>query len=345
MSRQIFRATAPVRVDLAGGTLDLWPLSMLVDPAVTVNLAIGLRAGCELELGGRTWRFAPDGSDEVALDDLPRRPEGKVPARVQLAAVVAAHFELPPCRIRTWSEAAPGSGLGGSSSLVMALLAAASSVVGRRLSDADAVSLACNLETRVLRLPAGSQDHWAAQCGGLSILRYGPEGVRRESPGAGADLAEALVVADTRVAHHSGMNNWAVLRAALDGDTRVMNGLAEIAGAAAEMAEAVGADLAPDERLRRAGEAMRREWEARRRLAPEVSAPEVESIVAAAASVDGAAKVCGAGGGGCVACLPRRRADRERLRQAVESTGARVLSAKPSISGVDISLPGSQDCC
>lgn len=342
------KATAPVRVDLAGGTLDLWPLSMLLNRAVTVNLALDLRAGCEIEPGGGGWRFeaqALSGDVErLELASLPVRPERSVPARFQLATVVAAHFDLGPCRIRTWSGAAPGSGLGGSSALVMALLAAASRLAGRDIADDAAVQLACNLETRVLRLPAGSQDHWAAQRGGLSILEYGPEGVSRGSA-PGLDLAESLVVADTRVAHHSGMNNWAVLRAALDGDAKVLARLEEIGEAAADMAVAVASDLPPDERLRRAGEAMRREWEARQRLAPEVSCPEVDAIVAATARVGGAAKVCGAGGGGCVASLPADRSGRERLAKAIEATGARLLPVGPSPDGVRIEVAGSSVNC
>jgi D-glycero-alpha-D-manno-heptose-7-phosphate kinase len=343
--KDVIRTSAPVRVDLAGGTLDLWPLSMLLTRAVTVNLALGLRAGCELEPGGDSWRFESRGAEPLVLTTLPARPERSVPPRFQLAAVVAAHYELPPCRIRTWSDAAPGSGLGGSSSLVIALLKAAASVAGEAPSDADAVALACNLETRVLRLPAGSQDHWAAQCGGLSILDYRPEGVARRAATRGTDLASSLVVADTRVAHHSGMNNWAILRAALEGDAAVLARLEEIGEAATAMADAVEADVIPELRLQRAGEAMRREWDARRRLAPEVSCPEVEAVVSAARSVDGSAKVCGAGGGGCVACLPAAPSDRERLLEAVQATGASVLSVEPSAEGVRFEVAERPESC
>ncbi len=336
-------ATAPVRVDLAGGTLDLWPLSVLLDSAITVNLALELRAGCSIETGGTSWRFEARGlAAGPELSSLPDRPERVVPAAYQLAAVVASHFRLPPARITTWSGAPPGSGLGGSSALVMALVAAAATLSGRHLEDADAVTLGCNLETRVLGLPGGSQDHWAAWCGGLSVLRYGPEGVQRQTGAGAADLARALVIADTRVAHHSGMNNWAVLRAALDGDPAVRAALAEIGDAASAMAGAVLGEGAPATRLATAREAMRREWDARRRLAPAVSSPEVEAIVAAATAAGGTAKVCGAGGGGCVACLPDDRPDgRDRLLEALRTTGAAVLDTAMSPRGVIVERSGN----
>ena len=333
----VIRASAPTRVDLAGGTLDLWPLSMLVDDAVIVNCAIDIRTGCEIELGGATWRFAPRSLPPLELSALPRRPDREVAGKYQLAAVVAAHFDLPPCRIETWSDAGPGSGLGGSSSLIIGLIAAAARATGRALTDQEAVDLACNLETRVLGLPAGSQDHWAAQCGGLAILEYGPGGARRSAaPTNALTVAEALIVADTRVEHHSGMNNWTVFKAVLERDAAASLALAEVSRAAAAMRDALVSGASAGDMLERARAALSAEWQARRRLSSAVSSPEVERIVTAAEAVGGAAKVCGAGGGGCVACLPASLEERGELRAAVEATGASVLPAVPTPEGVRV---------
>ena len=336
MSR--IRASAPTRVDLAGGTLDLWPLSMLVDDAVTVNCALSVRTGCELELGGSTWRFEPRGMLALELQRLPRRPEREVGAAFKLAAVVAAHFELPPSRIMTWSDAAPGSGLGGSSSLIISLIAAAARATGSTLTDAAAVELACNLETRVLGLPAGSQDHWAAQCGGLAILEYRPDGVRRRAlPSTALSVAECLVVADTLVEHHSGMNNWSVFKAVLERDAAAMAALGDVSTAATAMADALLSEVAAPDLLGRAREALRAEWAARRRLSSAVSSPEVERVIAAAEALGGAGKVCGAGGGGCVVCLPGEASGRAALAAAISNVGAEVLDVRPSATGVEVS--------
>ena len=329
-----FQATAPCRVDLAGGTLDLWPLSQLVEGAVTVNVAIDVLTGCTLELGGKSWTFRTrDGGESVTLARLPQRPEREVPPSLALAAVVAAHFELPPCSIETWSQAGRGSGLGGSSALVVSLIAAAAEASGRVFEPAELVALGCNLETRILGRPAGTQDHWAAVRGGVTILEHGAEGVRPSSapPGAGA-ICDALVVADTRVQHHSGMNNWAVFKAFLEGDAGARGALADVARAARTMRDAVHV-MPADAQLAAARVALRAEWEARRRLAPAVTSPEVEAIVAAAVAAGGAAKVCGAGGGGCVACLPGP-AGRRDLVLALEAMGAHVLEARPTAQGV-----------
>jgi D-glycero-alpha-D-manno-heptose-7-phosphate kinase len=335
------RAEAPTRADLAGGTLDLWPLSQLADEAVTVNLAIDVRTGCEISGRASGWelvaRSREGGLDHHLLETLPRRPERVLPPRFRLAGVVAAHFELPPCRIETWSRASPGSGLGGSSSLVVSLVAAAAELKGVRLADAEAVSLACNLETRVLGLPGGSQDHWAAQCGGLSVLEYRPAGTRRtELPrDVARRIADSLVVADTRIEHHSGMNNWAVLKAVLERDAGSVDALAGVSAAACAMRDALLGD--PERMLERVGAALRSEWRARRRLAPAVTSPEVDRVIAAAESAGGAAKVCGAGGGGCVACVAASPADRPALAEAVRGAGAEVLDAPPAFEGVRVS--------
>jgi len=328
-------ATAPTRVDLAGGTLDLWPLSQLVDSAVTVNLALDVRAGCSITPGGTTWRLIVRGGPSLELQALPERPERVVAPPFALAAVVAAHGRLPPCRIETWSDAPPGSGLGGSSALVIALLAASCRLRGVEMKDADAVALACNLETRVLGLPAGSQDHWAAQCGGLSVLRYGPDGVTRtEAASAMADIGHVLVVADTQVQHHSGMNNWAVFKSFLESDASARTALGDVSLAAEAMAAAVLGEMSRPRRIEAARRALDDEWQARRRLAPQVSSPEVESIIAAARGAGATAKVCGAGGGGCVACLAPSAAERAGVAQAVTAAGGRVLPASLSGQGV-----------
>src|SRR4029079_972385 len=56
-------ASAPARVDLAGGTLDLWPLHVLHPGSVTVNLAISLRAGCRVGPGRGGFKVVARGSD------------------------------------------------------------------------------------------------------------------------------------------------------------------------------------------------------------------------------------------------------------------------------------------
>jgi len=105
-----------------------------------------------------------------------------------------------------------------------------------------------------------------------------------------------LTVFDTGITHHSGMVNWQVIRRRLDGDkdtTAAMEAIAEAARACRKMM------LAADERG--VGSAIAAEWDARKRLAPEVCPPELETIVNASLAAGASAiKTCGAGGGGSV---------------------------------------------
>jgi D-glycero-alpha-D-manno-heptose-7-phosphate kinase len=113
------------------------------------------------------------------------------------------------------------------------------------------------------------------------------------------------------------MNNWEILRARLEGDLAVAENLEGVRRAAEAMAAAV-------ERLdfARMGQVLGAEWAARRRLAPVVSTPTIESAIAAAAAAGAwGGKACGAGGGGCVVFLsPEERTP--GVRRALADLGA-----------------------
>jgi D-glycero-alpha-D-manno-heptose-7-phosphate kinase len=157
-----------------------------------------------------------------------------------------------------------------------------------------------DVETRVLGKPAGVQDYYPPLSGGLHSLRFLPgriEPERRELDPAA--WLRHLTLFDTGASHSSGMNNWEIFRSRLEGDLGVAARLDDVRAAAREMAEA-----AEKEDFRAMGAALRREWEARRRLAPVVSSPGIEAVIAAALDAGAwGGKACGAGGGGCVVVL------------------------------------------
>jgi D-glycero-alpha-D-manno-heptose-7-phosphate kinase len=78
------------------------------------------------------------------------------------------------------------------------------------------------------------------------------------------------------------------------------------------------------------------EWENRKRLAPGVTTPGIETLVdrARAAGAQGA-KVCGAGGGGCIFFFGRP-ADMPAVREAVASSGARILDYRVDVDGLRV---------
>jgi len=329
---QTFEASAPARIDLAGGTLDLWPLHALHPGSVTVNLAIDLRATCRVRRRDGGFRVSvPElGFEKTAAtaDDLLGDPRGAI-----AGALLEALEVREPRDVELSTQVPYSSGLGGSSALTVAMAAALSASAGRDFDGAGRVEFVRDVETRVLGKPAGVQDYYPPLSGGLHVLRFRPgrtEVARRDVDPS--RWLRHLTLYDTGAAHSSGMNNWEVFRARMEGDRGVAASLEDVAAAAREMAEAAEASDFPA-----MGRALAREWDARRRLAPVVSSPGVAAAIETAAAAGAwGGKACGAGGGGCVVFLspPERtakvrealgRLDRGRvLLVAVENRGLTV---------------------
>ncbi len=311
-------ARAWCRVDLAGGTLDIWPLGLLHPHGRTVNLAIDLAVTVAIEPRRRGFRVAQDEAVVVgrSAEELVRQPESA------LVGVVARALDLPPVAVTLASQSPRGAGLGASSAVAVALIAAGEALLGRPPSSPEArARLARDLEAQMMGLPTGVQDHYPALLGGALEITYPPGGHRvRRLDADLAALGKALLVVYSGLSHFSAGQNWEVLKRRLDGEAETLALFDAIAEAASELPAALEAGDLP-----RAGRLMGREWEARRRLAPGVATPAVEGLLAEAAALGAwGGKVCGAGGGGSVAllCPPRRR---RRIAARLEALGGRVL--------------------
>jgi len=332
MNSEVVEASAPARVDLAGGTLDLWPLHVLHPGSVTVNLAIDRRAKCRVRPIERGLRL-------VAADrgiDVRAASARELLADQRTALVGALVEEISPDRaleIQFISAVPFGSGLGGSSALAVAAAAALSRMSGRSLDGAGGVEFVRDVETRVLGKPAGVQDYYPAFAGGLHCLRFETgRTVAERQEVEPSDWDAHMTLFDTGAAHSSGMNNWEVFRRRLEGDRTVAAALERVATAAREMADAARRKDFPA-----MGRALRQEWEARRDLAPVVSSPPIERAVAAALEAGAwGGKACGAGGGGCVVFLsPPERAPSVRQALGRLDTG-RVLPVRAEPRGLEV---------
>jgi D-glycero-alpha-D-manno-heptose-7-phosphate kinase len=332
-----FEASAPARIDLAGGTLDLWPLYVLHPGSCTINVAIDLRATCRVRPGSAGFRVTvPDLGYERVVGEA---RELLADPRAALAGAVLEALEVrEPREIELSSDVPFGSGLGGSSALTVAMAAALAASIDRKFEGPGRVDFVRDVETRVLGKPAGTQDYYPPLSGGVHTLEFTPGGVkvRRRDADPGVWLRH-LTLFDTRSAHSSGMNNWEIFRARLEGDYEVGARLDEVRAAAREMAEAVeAADF------RAMGAALGREWEARRRLAPVVSSPAIEDAIGSARRAGAwAGKACGAGGGGCLVILApadKTPAVREALSRL---PGGRLLLVAPENRGLRMLRPAA----
>ena len=324
-------ASAPTRVDLAGGTLDIWPLYLFHEDAQTLNAAITVRAECRLTPN-------PDGRLRIVAEDTGARVEAAhwseladAPAS-RLVARVLRYFRAEGLTVSTRSAAPVGAGLAGSSALNIALCAALARWQDRQLAGEPLIALALNLEAQVLGVPTGGQDYRPATYGGIAALEMGPAGVSRVPLGVDPEsLANRMELVYTEQSRDSGINNWEVTKRRIDGDASLASLFDEIRDVAAGMRRALEANRWGD-----VARHLRSEWALRKRLAPGVTTDILEGLIRQGldAGAD-AAKVCGAGGGGCVLFLAPPDA-RDGVRRALATAGGHPLPCRIDAEGLRV---------
>jgi len=242
-----------------------------------------------------------------------------------LAQTVKAFTPLKDLELITLNDAPPGSGLGASSALLIAMLGALN-VLHKRdpVMPAQLIRLATNIETSVLGIPAGSQDHIAALFGGLNIIRFDAHGFARQGVALEEKdkqtLEEMIVLAYTGESRFSGMNNWDIIKSFIDRKDNTPNKLIQIR----DLSEELAGELVK-KRFDTLPTFVQREWRLRKELSSGVTNPKVESIMTAATKKGALAnKLCGAGGGGCMISLVDKT-DRQRVEKAIQGAGGRVI--------------------
>jgi len=329
--------SAPNRIDLAGGTTDLYPLFLFMDGGCTVNAAVSIYSRVRL-------RTRENGSVRVISEDLGKSVEAPTPADLPLsgplALVCRAVRALPPpsgLEVTTRNEAPAGSGLGASSALLVALVAGLLRIRSEKEQAPALIALSANIEAATIGVPAGTQDHIAAYYGGVSVIEFGYRGYARRPSGLGPDalrrLEETTVLSYTDEGRFSGMNNWDVTKGYIDGQDQVREKLVGIRDVARAMSSSLEAGAWDDlSRL------LEREWALRRSLAAGVSTPAIEAVMAAARQAGAwAGKICGAGGGGCMITLTPP-AKRPAVERAIEGAGGRLMPFRVDFEGLTMKV-------
>jgi D-glycero-alpha-D-manno-heptose-7-phosphate kinase len=327
-------AEAPCRVDLAGGTLDIWPLYLFHPGSVTVNFAINRYTRCAIEtLDSPEIRLRSNDLDTTenfgSLAELDRTPR----PRLSLAAHLLRFFRPRTGLVmHTDSEAPAGAGIAGSSALMIACSSVLNRLTGSGHNLEKIREIAQNVEAQIIRVPTGVQDYYPALYGGVSAIELGAAGVRRVAiPVDLDDFNHRIVLCYTGAPRNSGINNWEVTKAYIDGSSKVHRNFARIAAIASGMRAAIGkADW------NEAGRLLREEWSHRRKNAPGISTPVIDRFITLARRAGAlGAKVCGAGGGGCVFFLVERGAQ-ERVSRAIRKAGGEILCVQVAARGVTI---------
>src|SRR6201987_1906590 len=325
-------AQAPCRADLAGGTIDLWPLYLFHPGALTLNFAVNIQTTC---------RITPLKGKRIHLRSLDTKKEEFFPSfdalratrrfRLPLAARLLQFFApREGLLIETDSESPAGAGILGSSALMIAATAALARFTDRNLTFEQMRVIAQNVEAQVINVPTGCQDYYPALYGGVSALHLNADGIHREAVQVAPEEMESrFVLAYTGAPRQSGINNWEVFKAHINGDKRVFRNFEKIADIAKSMYQALLRN-----QWEEVGRLLREEWKLRRTNAPGITTPLIDKLIAAAAKNGGqGAKVCGAGGGGCVIFLVEKGAS-SRLATTIGDGGGRVRPLQVARDGL-----------
>jgi D-glycero-alpha-D-manno-heptose-7-phosphate kinase len=323
--------TAPCRADLAGGTLDIWPLYLFHPGAVSVNIALNILTACSITLraGGIILKSHDTAREErfANLDALIAAKSYQHP----LAAHLVRFFKPKGgFLLETFSESPAGAGISGSSAMMIATSAALARFTGSRIDIERIRVIAQNVEAQLIRVPTGCQDYYPAMYGGVNAVHLDAGGIRREPiPVPQDEVDQRFVLFYTGAPRQSGINNWEVFKQHINGDKRVTRNFAEISRIAQAMQIALAGEQWNDvERL------LREEWKLRRTNAPGITTPLIDRLIAVAGRHGArAAKVCGAGGGGCVVLLIEK-GTRMRVEEAIRNSGGQPLNFQVARNGL-----------
>jgi D-glycero-alpha-D-manno-heptose-7-phosphate kinase len=316
----LIETSAPTRIDFAGGTIDIWPLYLFHPGAQTLNAAISLRARARIE--SRTdHRIVIRSEDTDTTVEADGWQELRDQPQLRLLSLLAHFFEARGITLTTSCESPAGAGIAGSSALNVAVCAALAQWQRTHYEPEALLQIALNVEAQAISVPTGLQDYRPALYGGIAALELDVDGTRRVPLQVDlAQLHQRIVLCYTGEPRNSGTNNWEITKKHIDGDRHIFDCFERIRDTAAAMRDA----LARGD-WDAVGRAIADEWVNRKLLAPGVTTPGIDGLIARAMEAGAtAAKVCGAGGGGCLFCYapPDRR---EAVADALRAGGARVL--------------------
>jgi len=333
----IIETSAPTRVDLAGSTIDIPPLFLFHEGASTINFAIDLLAKCRIETRDDGVIILESIDRGVAFETtVERLGELKNEPRLELVSKLVYFFRPETgFRMTTESQAPAGAGLAGSSTLNIACIGALNRLVGERYPPERFIPIAANIECQVIKVPTGFQDYYSAQFGGAAAIHFAPDGIRREKLDIDLDtLQDRTVVLYTGEPRNSGTNNWEITKRHIDGDSELFAIFESIRDTATGLRSAL---LEND--WESVGELLKASYPHRKRLSPMITTPHMDELIdTALANGAIAAKVCGAGGGGCIAFFCEDGKKQKVETALSDAPGAQVLDFRITETGLSISM-------
>jgi len=328
----IIESSAPARIDLAGGTIDIWPLYLFHHGALTLNVAIDLYAVTRIntrEDSSITIRSV-DQKLKASAPDLPSL--GSPPGLELIVEALRFFGHHQGMEITVHCFAPAGSGLGGSSALLISLLGALNRLTENHYQPEELISLARDLECRVLGVPTGVQDHYAAVFGGVNAIWLRPHKIEVEKIDIDLDeLRDWMLLVYLGKPRFSGKPNWRIMKRHIDGDSDIFAIFERIRNISQRMREAVF-----QQDWERMGSLLVQEWENRKALSPAPWYRRIDQLLEIVVPYGGVAvKSCGAVGGGCVLVWVEK-GHKQLAKKLLQEKGARAIDFGLSARGLKV---------
>lgn len=172
----IYRSKAPLRIGLAGGGTDVSPYSDEYGGAI-LNATISLFANASIEMrdDNKIIVEALDRNERQEFEWTRELPiDGTLDLLKGVYNRIQKDYEFPQkgFKLSTYVDAPAGSGLGTSSTLVVAILGAFTEMLKLPLGDYDIAHYAYEIERKDLQLAGGKQDQYAAMFGGVNFMEF-----------------------------------------------------------------------------------------------------------------------------------------------------------------------------
>jgi len=331
------KVKAPVRIDFAGGPSDVPPFSThewgyVVNSTIDMYAVVEIRTrlGSGITISSQDLNLSMSYASVAMLDH-----------NSQLRLITKAVEMLggeQGMDIIVATDVPPGSGLGASSSISVALLNALHLLRGESdISEEELALEAMDLQMNKLSIVVGGQDEFAASYGGFQSFKFENGKIHRKplliTTEVAQKLGDHLLLCYSRTSHQSGDVLTRVMKRYSDGDPITTKQLRRLRSIAIEIESNLESGDASS-----AVQLLSTVWSVQRDLDPGVSTPALEAIFQIAKSHGGiGGKVAGAGGGGCVllTCDPYRR---EEITQALYKEGFPTIPMQFTTNGVTAAL-------
>ncbi len=323
----LVRSKAPLRLGLAGGGTDVAPYCDLYGGLV-LNVTIDKYAYCTIEqsdaISGITFHAVDRGErvESPAVERFELKGELLLHKGVYNRIVETFNGGRPiPLKMTTYSDAPAGSGLGSSSTMVVAMIKAYVELMNLPIGDYEIAHLAYEVERKDIGLSGGKQDQYAATFGGFNFIELLTDGNVIVNPlrikkWALNELQNSMILYFTGTSRDSAKIIDEQIKSTMDKESNAIEGMHELKESAIRMKHCL---LRGD--FDGFAECLRSGWEAKKKTSSVISNPAIEELYAFVMANGGkAAKISGAGGGGfmMIVCDPVRRYE---LIQALETYG------------------------